>query len=502
MSNTIFKMSLALPSAIAIGTPVKGKFTLTNTSKKDQRVLTWHTPLEGLKGPHCFTVLYKGIPVKYDGKIALHAPSPSDTDYITVKAGETVSAEIDFSAAYHFYNAGSYTISIICTLRTAGSDAPAAVEVSSGATFELTAGALAAIPTEGMQHRASARPLTSAEEEVSGAAAPTIVNGNSTQQAALLQAWDTAYLFQARAISALSGDTFDTVFASTFSATATAANKAQASGYYSQMQQSTGANTFTLTILPQDSGNVIAYTYLNSTSIFFYPVYFTLAAQQGDFSMAAVMVHELTHSVCSIPDCSDAIACSYTLGYFSGRVYYSYTLTLPEGTISVRNKIFKGSQTEAIWSPCNPNEVGGWLQGDQLAVICSFNLNPPITPQPSASEYCGLCVGACSDQDTNGIATLISEAQGIYVPNPGQLLGVNSLNQVTTNTTPVASNIFYSADMTAGTFPLTPATRGTLSNYIYQWSLTYNGDNTIVPSGSNVEVVFGYGDPMWSEVDS
>jgi hypothetical protein len=174
-----------------------------------------------------------------------------------------------------------------------------------------------------------------------------------------------------------------------------------------------------------------------------------------------------------------------------------YHLTLPKGLITFRHGIYQGSNTQAVWSPCNPTDNGGWQNGDTLMVSCSFNLNPNIAVPPPSSEYAGLCAGSCSGKDQTTINALIAQAQAIYVPTPGQLLG----NGITTSATPADSNLFYNAASVTGTFVLKPAGRGTLPNYIYQWTMTYNGTNTVA-DGNDVEIVFGYGDPMNSEVDS
>jgi len=179
----------------------------------------------------------------------------------------------------------------------------------------------------------------------------------------------------------------------------------------------------------------------------------------------------------------------------------NYNLTLQKGAIKVRNGIFTGSSTEAVWSPVNPNENGGWKDADTVTVVCTFNLNPNISPQPSSNNYAGLCVGACSDQDKTGINFLIKQAQGIFVPNPGQLLTYGAPSTITEDSTPADGNIFYGAQSTVGTFSLTPSSRGILTNYIYQWQLIYNGSNLVAPNG-NVELVFGYGDPQFSDTDS
>lgn len=178
-----------------------------------------------------------------------------------------------------------------------------------------------------------------------------------------------------------------------------------------------------------------------------------------------------------------------------------YTLTLPAGTITLtRDGIFKGSNTTASWSPCNPldSSAGGWVDGDTLVVTCSLNINPQgLSKLPPSTEYVGLCAGACNATDTTTVNRLIADAKGIITPNPGKLIG----NGISTSSSRSTTSIFYNCTQLTESFILKPSSRGTLNNYVYQYSMTYNGQNTVAPA-NQVEIVFGYGDPMNSEVDS
>jgi len=179
-----------------------------------------------------------------------------------------------------------------------------------------------------------------------------------------------------------------------------------------------------------------------------------------------------------------------------------YTLTLPAGVITVRNGIYKGSNTQAQWAPCNPLQNGGWKAGDTLLVTCTLNLSPNVNPMPPSTDYAGLCAGACAANNQAAVNALTALAVNLPIPNPGQLLGTG----ITTSATAIPSAIFYNCIATTGTFvlPAPPPNRGTLTNYIYQYSMAYNAGNTITGAGggNNVEIVFGYGDPMNSEVDT
>lgn len=140
-----------------------------------------------------------------------------------------------------------------------------------------------------------------------------------------------------------------------------------------------------------------------------------------------------------------------------------------------------GAQT---WSPYNPNTYAGWYNGDKLTIQASFNLNP--ASMPDASQYNGLIVGATSITNTTQIASLQSQIAAL-TGNSGKLL-----SGITSGAASV-SNLFYNATSTTITLPLSPSSRGTLSNYVYQYTMTYNGNNTVVNTENQAVIVFGCG---------
>lgn len=182
----------------------------------------------------------------------------------------------------------------------------------------------------------------------------------------------------------------------------------------------------------------------------------------------------------------------------SGQMHY--LVTLPQGSITItRNNTFVGSQTAAAWAPFNPDNAGGWNDGDTLSVVCTYNLNPGTTPLPPASEYWGLCVGACSASNQAGVTALKSLAYRLpSTDQVGALLGTN----ISVSASPNPQDIFYGATSATTTIPLKPPSRGTLTNYVYKWTMTYNGSNTVVTSGDDVEIVYGYGDPQHGDDQS
>ena len=105
------ELDVSLEAVSATGDSMLVQFTLTNTSDASMRVLPWDTPLEGDFYGDMFTVSYEYETknIDYIGKLARRR-APQASDYITLAAGESVSAKIDLSEGYATYDAGSYSV--------------------------------------------------------------------------------------------------------------------------------------------------------------------------------------------------------------------------------------------------------------------------------------------------------------------------------------------------------------------------------------------------------
>lgn len=175
----------------------------------------------------------------------------------------------------------------------------------------------------------------------------------------------------------------------------------------------------------------------------------------------------------------------------------NYNIILGKGHITYRNGIYKGSDhNSVIWTPANPESQGGWSDGDTLTAYITLDVNPNVSPQPGANEYVGLCIGACSASNQTAVNALIREAETILTPNVGKLLG----SHISTSSSKSDTAIFYNASNETHTVTLHNGQK--LNNYITSWTMTYNGSNTVVSSGDDVEIVFGYGDPQEADDQS
>lgn len=99
---------LTIKEQVSLGEAVSVQFTLVNGSDEDLFVLDWYTPLEGLFGD-IFRVERNGNPVPYQGILAKRG-IPQPDEYVNIKPGGSVSAEVELSTGYDFSIPGNYTI--------------------------------------------------------------------------------------------------------------------------------------------------------------------------------------------------------------------------------------------------------------------------------------------------------------------------------------------------------------------------------------------------------
>ncbi len=82
--------------------------TITNPGKNTLRVLKWFTPAEEVEEP-IFVVSVDGAPVDYTGPV-YKRPAPQGSDYISLKAGQSLTRTVTLSSYYDLSATGSYSI--------------------------------------------------------------------------------------------------------------------------------------------------------------------------------------------------------------------------------------------------------------------------------------------------------------------------------------------------------------------------------------------------------
>ncbi len=111
---TTLDCALSVPSSVRAGDPVELSFRLTNRTAKPLFVLSWRTPLEGLRG-NDFQITRDGTEIPYQGPMAKRG-NPSAESYVTLAPGASVDAKVELTLAYEMNQPGRYRIEFRGTL--------------------------------------------------------------------------------------------------------------------------------------------------------------------------------------------------------------------------------------------------------------------------------------------------------------------------------------------------------------------------------------------------
>jgi len=96
--GSALKYSLIAEDSYSMGKPIILGFTLENLTNECFWILTWYTPLEGLKG-RIFKVTCSGKEILYNGPMVKRG-GPELADYVRIGPKGSVSAKVVLSAAY------------------------------------------------------------------------------------------------------------------------------------------------------------------------------------------------------------------------------------------------------------------------------------------------------------------------------------------------------------------------------------------------------------------
>jgi hypothetical protein len=96
--DTMLRYHLDAKHSYIVDEQIIISFTLENISNKDLWILTWYTPLEGLKG-NIFRVICDGQEMPYEGIMAKRG-DPNRDDYVQIPSKASVSSNVDLSKAY------------------------------------------------------------------------------------------------------------------------------------------------------------------------------------------------------------------------------------------------------------------------------------------------------------------------------------------------------------------------------------------------------------------
>lgn len=91
----------------------------TNTGDQPAKILLWLTPIQGVEHS-LFQVSKNNEPVLYTGKLVKRS-APTEDDYLTLNAGESVSSEVDLKMYYNISDPGAYKVKYdVCSFELFG----------------------------------------------------------------------------------------------------------------------------------------------------------------------------------------------------------------------------------------------------------------------------------------------------------------------------------------------------------------------------------------------
>ena len=102
--------SIECPPTYTFKATIECRFHLKNNGKQDYSVLKWSTPLENPISD-CLTVTRNGKKLEFDG-IYRKRSVPGPDQFLTVKAGETLSSMFQVSDAFDMTKAGEYSVAV------------------------------------------------------------------------------------------------------------------------------------------------------------------------------------------------------------------------------------------------------------------------------------------------------------------------------------------------------------------------------------------------------
>ncbi len=291
--------------------PVSLRFELTNVGKTDCYVLTWFTPLEGINSD-CLSIKRNGkTKVSYDGPI-LKRGTPEARDFLIIRAGQTIAADVDVSESYDVSRPADYQVALnIKGLEHCPVAAPKgkiATQIGTSPTvehrlvgksivFKVSKGAGRHL-TRGQLARQVSKPEATSESPFGGAfpatappLTPRILGGTAAQRAQLSKAHRDGFNLCAMALNELAETERYREWFGTFSSRRFSKVKNTYSRIVQQMQSHRYVYDLRGARCPRGA---FGYTFKNSKTIWLCGGFWNATAMGAD-SKAGTIIHEHSH---------------------------------------------------------------------------------------------------------------------------------------------------------------------------------------------------------------
>lgn len=259
--------------------PVIVHVTLTNATDHPMKVLKWQTLADDVEGP-LFSIQRDGLPVAYIGPL-YKRPAPTHENYLYLKAGESITHDVDIAMYYDLSISGVYRISY---------------DVATWDLYSEKGGhgkEMARLTSDEISVMVSGRENQAVSQEAKKVSGSTSFNQCTTsQQSTLISARTQASAYSADALSyqltGKQGARYTTWF-----------------GSYDASRYDTVTNHFTNISNAMDNAAVTfdcgcnkkyyAYVYPNQPYTIYLCRVFWVAPLAGTDSKAGTLIHEMSH---------------------------------------------------------------------------------------------------------------------------------------------------------------------------------------------------------------
>lgn len=101
---------MTMPATVKLGDSVLLKFTVKNNADSTQRFCKWHTPFEPLMSKYLDVKNDKGEDMTYLGAMAKRMMPPPESSYMSLKAQDSVTTNVNLLKGYAIKAPGKYTV--------------------------------------------------------------------------------------------------------------------------------------------------------------------------------------------------------------------------------------------------------------------------------------------------------------------------------------------------------------------------------------------------------
>lgn len=284
-------IELSLDSASKAAGSGRIDYHLVNDSASTIHVLRWETPLDGLTAD-LFQVTLDGRKAVYTGPLYKRV-APRPEDYIELKPGQSIDAEVDLSAWYDMREGGRFEV------RYARDASDVVLEASLASKAGVGTGVAAFDTSRGtiqIYVDAAPNPLDSSIDALGPsplAATNSFVSCSNTRQSQLVTARGSAGTYANNSKAYLDAGTVGTRYTWWFG-TYTSSRYATVRSHFANIASALSSQPYTFNCSCTDSGT---YAYVYPTQP--YKVYlcgaFWSAPNTGTDSRAGTLVHETSH---------------------------------------------------------------------------------------------------------------------------------------------------------------------------------------------------------------